>query len=216
MHKLNLNGEIPMNCYIIENNKECFIIDPGFQKEVIIEYVKNNNLNVQGILLTHGHFDHIGAIDCFNVPIYMHVDELQIFNNNDNNGYNPHKLNRQHKTDNLNIITITDGHVFILGGKEITTISTPGHTIGGVCYFDGENLYTGDTLFKQSIGKWTFPTGDLKVLENSLIKLFTTITDDAVKVHPGHGLSSTIGEERNNNNFVNLALSKKLHSNYYK
>ncbi len=215
MHKINLNGEIPMNCYIIENNNKCYIIDPGFEREVIIKYVNEHNLKVEGILLTHGHFDHIGAVDCFDVPVYLHESEVQIFNDNSNNGYIPHKLSRPYSLDNINLVPFSDNYVIDFDGKLITTISTPGHTAGGVCYLFEGNLYTGDTLFKGSIGKWTFPTGDLKILEKSLVNLFNTVTDDAIVVNPGHGSSSTIGDERLNNQFVKMAFSNKLYSNYY-
>ena len=72
MEKVLLLGEIPVNCYFIEHNKKCYIVDPGYEKEKVIKYVKDNNLEVLGILLTHAHIEHIGAIDAFDVLVYLH------------------------------------------------------------------------------------------------------------------------------------------------
>ena len=79
MKKLLLSGEMDVNCYFIENQGKCYIIDPGYEKEKVIKYVKDNNWEVMGVLLTHGHRDHIGAIDAFKVPVYIHEKEVWCF-----------------------------------------------------------------------------------------------------------------------------------------
>ncbi len=214
MKKMILKGIIPVNCYIISNNNKCFLIDPGFESEKLYTYIENNKLEVVGILLTHGHFDHVGGLAPFNAPIYVYEKEIEVFKSAEKSGYIPHNLKRNYNIENLNVVIFKDNHKFKLDDKEITFIHTAGHTEGGVCYFDGENLYTGDTLFKGSVGKWTFPTGNISALEKSLIKIFKTFKKPEIKIHPGHGESTTIETELKNNHFVELALKNKLAIKY--
>lgn len=195
MRKLLLDGDIPVNCYFIEHNNKCYIVDPGYEKEKIQQYVKDNNLEVLGVLLTHGHIDHIGAIDSFNIPVYIHKNEYEILVDNHLNGFEFYGKEKPYDLQSINIIKIDETKTFQLDDKAIQVIHTPGHTIGGVCYKIDKDLYTGDTLFKGTVGKWTFPTGDLEVLKKSVINLVNS-NEDEIKIHPAHGDSSTIGYEK--------------------
>ncbi len=200
MTKLLLNGDIPVNCYIIEHNNKCYIVDPGYEKEVVQNYIAQHNLEVLGILLTHGHIDHIGAIDAFDVPVYVHEKEKELLCDNHKNGFAYYGKEIPYNIDSINLVTINDGYTLALDNKIIDVIHTPGHTVGGVCYKIDNDLYTGDTLFEGSVGRWDFPTGDEKTLMKTVVKLIDT-QDDSINIHPGHGESSSIGKEKKNNYF---------------
>ncbi len=200
MNKLLLNGDIPVNCYIIEHNKKCYIVDPGYEKQKVIDYVRQNDLVVLGILLTHAHIDHIGAIDAFDVPVYLHEKEYEIILDNYKNGFEFYGKEKPYNLSDINIVKIDENHEFELGDKTIKVIHTPGHTIGGVCYKIDNDLYTGDTLFRETVGKWVFPTGDLATLQKTIVDLINT-QDEALNIHPAHGDSSTIGHEKLYNPF---------------
>ncbi|MGL5416449.1 MAG: MBL fold metallo-hydrolase [Clostridium sp.] len=202
MNRILLKGEIPVNCYIIENKKECFIVDPGYEKEKLVKYVEEKGLSVKGILLTHGHIDHIGAIDSFQVPVYIHEKEYEILVDNHKNGFEFYGREKPYRLEDINIVTIDENKVFTLGDKTIEVIFTPGHTVGGVCYKIGDDLYTGDTLFKETVGRWDFPTGDLKVLQESVVRLVDSMNEE-VRIHPAHGQSSTIENEKKYNDYYN-------------
>lgn len=200
MNKLVLHGEEDVNCYFIEYNHKCFIVDPGYSPDIIRKYVQDKGLEVLGILLTHGHADHISAIDCFEVPVYVYKDEYNLLVDTYNNVFSRYGRKMSYSLDDINIVKIDESKVFSIDDKEITVILTPGHTAGGVSYKFGNDLYTGDTLFKGRVGKWIFPTGDLNSMKKSIISLIDT-QDENVRVHPGHYDSSTIGEEKTSNPF---------------
>ena len=200
MKKIVLFGEIPVNCYFIEDNNKCYIVDPGYEKERVIEYIEKYNLEVLGILLTHGHIDHIGAIDAFDVPVYLHKNEYEIIEDNHKNGFEFYGRTKPYELKDINIVKIDENTKLELGGKVIEVIHTPGHTVGGVCYKIDKDIFTGDTLFEGTVGKWTFPTGNLETLKKSVVE-FIDSQDEDVKIHPAHGASSTIGEEKKYNQF---------------
>ncbi|MGL5614734.1 MAG: MBL fold metallo-hydrolase [Sarcina sp.] len=200
VNKILLYGEIPVNCYIIENDGLCYIVDPGYEKERVIDYIKNKGLSVKGILLTHGHIDHIGAIDSFDVPVYLHEVEYEILVDNHKNGFEFYGREKPYNLEDIKVIKIDENKKFTLGNKVIEVVFTPGHTIGGVCYKIDNDLYTGDTLFKETVGRWDFPTGNLEVLKKSIVNLVDSM-DDEVRIHPAHGDSSTIGYEKKENEY---------------
>jgi glyoxylase-like metal-dependent hydrolase (beta-lactamase superfamily II) len=200
MYKLLLRGEIDVNCYIIEYNKKCYIVDPGYEKERIIKYVEDNNLEVLGILLTHGHYDHVGAIHCFDVPVYIHKDEYNFLINDTINGFKSHNKVKEYSINDLDIVKIDHAHVIEFEEEKIEVIHTPGHTAGCVCYKFQNDLFSGDTLFKGAVGRFDFPTGDLNSLKKSVVNLIDSLDDD-VNVHPGHMDSTTIKSEKENNNY---------------
>ena len=195
MKKMLLYGDINVNCYFIEHNQKCYIVDPGYEKERVIQYVKEHHLEVLGILLTHGHIDHIGAIDAFNVPIYLHEREFEIIEDNVKNGFTFYGKDKPYDLTSLHLVPLTDGQRLPLDELEIEVIHTPGHTVGCVCFKVLKDLYTGDTLFAGTVGRWDFPTGELKTLQHSIVSLIESQSDD-VRIHPAHGDSSTIGTER--------------------
>lgn len=200
MNKLLLVGDIDVNCYFIERKGQCYIVDPGYEKERIRDYVNKRGLRVLGILLTHAHIDHVEALDCFNVPVYLHNRELPVFQDEYYSGYKLYKKTRPYSLNDIEIRELKHGDRLPLSDRNIEVIHTPGHTPGSVCYKVDSLLYTGDTLFKSSVGRWDFPLGDENALRDSIISLIRN-HDASVTVCPGHGPRTTIGEERESNQF---------------
>lgn len=181
-------GLYETNCYIIEENNHVLIIDPGKKPERIIAAIGEKQ--VDGIVLTHGHFDHIGAVDdlmnYYGIAAYVDRDDEILLNNPYNKmaGYSGkvfHKVNYLH--DGINK----------LGNFSFKVIKTPGHTDGSVLILIENHLFTGDTLFKESVGRTDLYLGNNAKLIQSL-KLIKTLDPDYI-IYPGHGDISTLKEE---------------------
>ncbi len=193
-----VNGSFYVNTYLIIKGNECVIIDPGmglYADDIINKY------NVIGILITHAHIDHIDGIKHFlNVPIYIsHLDRLKL-NNREESLYRMVGLNIPFDSNDLNIIEVNDNDIINLLDSEIKVIATPGHTDGSVCYLYKNILFSGDTLFSNSIGRTDFPTGSIKMMKESLAKL--SHLSNQIKVYPGHDLKTTIKDEKENNPYL--------------
>lgn len=197
-------GPLSTNCYLIENEetKELVIIDPASCPKNLREHIEELGYTPKAILLTHGHFDHVMGIDKFvqeyDIPVYLHEDEVQILKNVDLNLAGHFNLTYIYDKG----IGIKDGEVLTLAGMDFRVIHTPGHTAGGCCYYmEAEGvLISGDTLFEQSIGRTDFPTGSMSVLVRSIReKLF--VLPENTRVYPGHGGETTINIEKQYNPF---------------
>lgn len=194
-------GHIQTNCYMIETEQAAVVIDPGFNSEITEEFLKQNSKKERAILLTHCHFDHIGGASALkkttDTPIFTGENETE-------NLVSPEinlSLRFHAKFDEVQVDkTLKDGEILKVGDLEFKTIFTPGHTTGGVAYLLGDILFSGDTLFLESIGRTDFPGGDFAVLENSIKKLYTLPEETAVL--PGHGEQSSIGYEKKFNPYV--------------
>lgn len=194
-----------MNSYILwdEKTKEGAIIDPGYDFYLIDKALEEENLVPKFILLTHSHGDHIGAIkelkDKYtDLKVYIHKDEEQMIMDPVLN------LSRLTQMEPVSVEadeTFEDGKVFKLGETEIKAIHTPGHSPGGICYLVGNTLFSGDTLFRLSVGRSDFYLGDQDQLINSIKTKLLTLPDE-VEVYPGHGPATTIGQERERNPFL--------------
>lgn len=194
-----------MNSYILwdEKTKEGAIIDPGYDFYLIDKALEEENIVPKFILLTHSHGDHIGAIkelkDKYtDLKVYIHKDEEQMIMDPVLN------LSRLTQMEPVSVEadeTFEDGKVFILGETEIKAIHTPGHSPGGTCYLVGNTLFSGDTLFRLSVGRSDFYLGDQDQLINSIKTKLLTLPDE-VEVYPGHGPATTIGQERERNPFL--------------
>ena len=191
IHKLAL-GLYQTNAYIIhdEASKTCCVIDPGYEAPTILREVNHLGLTVEAILLTHGHFDHVGAVkdmvaetDC---DVYICDGDLSLppmFTNG--------KLYYSH--------TYAEGDVLHLAGLEITVLHTPGHTPGSVCLVCENMMFSGDTLFEGACGR-TDIGGSWPQIQSSLARLAGLDTDYIV--YPGHGGSTTLAMEKRYNPYM--------------
>ena len=199
------NGKWKENCYIVSNlNGNALIIDPGCAEKNIIEFINDKNLNVGAILNTHAHYDHIRAIkklkDEFSTPFFLNSKDEQLLKS-------ANLYAKLFDGDGLiQIPTINyyfdqiDTKDYIVGFS-IKVLFTPGHTWGSVCLLFKDCLFTGDTLFKGKIGRVDLPGGDEKALHKSL-KNISKLPPET-KIYPGHGTSTTIGDEiKFNKNFI--------------
>ena len=194
-------GLIKTNCYLISTDKAAVVIDPGFKTEITADFLKANEGKARMILITHAHFDHIGGADALRdeTGVEIGIGEL------DAPALKDTELNLSDKF-HANIApfsadrTFCDGKKFSVGDIDFEVILTPGHTVGGVSYLSGENLFSGDTLFAGAVGRTDMPGGNLKALKKSLKRLIALPGD--TKVYPGHGDFTTVGYEKENNMFV--------------
>lgn len=213
--KINV-GPLAVCCYIVNSNVsgEAIIIDPGADAEIIINFIKESQLNPKLIVLTHGHGDHIGA----NAELKMAFPDIQIcIHENDQNML-------PYPTKNLSILAafyggatvrspsadrlLKDGDTITLDKYIFEIIHTPGHTSGGICLYNRKQengqspvLFSGDTLFKEGIGRTDFPGCSKKELIQA-IKERLFVLDEKTIVYPGHGPSTTIKEEKKHNPFL--------------
>lgn len=198
-------GDFEVNSYLIINNKEAVLIDVGFEPDVIAEYIITNNLELKAILLTHAHLDHIGGLEeirnRFNVDVYIHKNEVEWLENPILNGSKDFPFFGEVKckpTDNL----LTDNEELVFGEVKVKVIFTPGHTPGGVSYLINKWLFTGDTLFNNSIGRTDLWGGNYKQLIDSIKNRLLKLSNEVV-VYPGHGEKTSIKNEKVTNPFIN-------------
>ncbi len=190
------------NSYIISNDKnECVIVDPGLGYKKAADYIKSKYKPL-AILITHAHMDHIDGITYFtDLPIYLYNKEKEVFDDSELNLYEMIDRVPPYHTSDLDIRLVSNDEIINISDFKFRVIYTPGHTIGSCCYLIGDDLFTGDTLFHMSCGRCDFPTGDMRMMEESLNKLMNLFSDD-VKCYPGHEDLTTIGFERIHNPFI--------------
>ncbi len=194
-----VKGMIEENCYIIGDNGEGVIIDPGAKAGKIMDGVEKTGLKIKYIILTHAHLDHMLSMEALRkesgAEVILHESEAGYLNDPRYNGAQLFGMNTAFKeADRL----VNHGDVLSAGGLELSIIHTPGHTPGGICIKVGKSLFTGDTLFRMSIGRTDLGTGSHKDIINSIKKKIMKLDDDVI-IYPGHGASSTVGYERKNN-----------------
>ena len=198
-------GQVGTNCYFIinEETKEMLIVDPGDSAQMLVEKIRLGVLIPKAILLTHGHFDHVMAAQelakTFDLKIYAHEEEKDTLNHP---GKNVSAMIGRQDSYHADIF-VKDGELLQLAGMEIKVLHTPGHTPGGCCYYleKEQVLFSGDTLFCQSVGRTDFPGGSMSQIVRS-IKSKLLALPDKVKVYPGHMDLTTIGMERRQNPFL--------------
>ena len=199
-------GSCMTNCYFVYREGESGVIffDPAAQGDYIYEKMKEHGFEIEVILLTHGHFDHIGGVDALREKSGAKVYAMEA-----------EKVLLQDPYVNVSAqmhakVTVEadgffhDGDELEYGGKKCKVIATPGHTIGGCCFYFEEAgmVICGDTIFAESVGRTDFPTGNMKKLLASIEDKIFTLPEDT-KLYPGHGPATTVGHEKENNPFFN-------------
>ena len=198
------------NCYIVsDDNGKAVVFDVCERGEEIYNYIKELNLSVEAVIITHAHFDHIYGLSDFTalavndgneIPVYIHWGDANAMRNREKNLSSPLFRTPYEYTGTLNEVKEDD--VITVGKMNFRVLHTPGHTDGCACYVADQEkiIFCGDVLFEGSIGRTDFPGGNMVEMRNSLKKLMEF--DDEYKVYPGHGSSTTIGNERNFNPFI--------------
>ena len=186
-------GDYQTNCYLLrqEASSRCVLIDPGYEPAYLLSRLEEAGLTLDAILLTHGHFDHVGGVrdlaaetDC---RVYIHPDDLSM----------PPRLTSGpiYYTD-----AYGEGDTVTEAGLSFRVLHTPGHTPGSVCLRLGNDLFCGDTLFAGSCGRTDLPGGNMGAMRASLKRL--AAIPENLSVHPGHGPGSTLDEEKKYNPYL--------------
>lgn len=199
-------GPFETNCYIVSvgDAPGCWIIDAGFQPRAIIDRVRERGLEPEAIILTHAHLDHIAGLpelrETFGVPVIMHRDEAHWLSDPDLNLSNGFGM--PFTTDPPDR-TLGDADQLTLGATTWDVLHTPGHSPGSVSLHNAESgiVLAGDTLFRDSVGRFDFPTSDGDALFRSIREKLYTLANETV-VLPGHGPETTVGYEKAKNPFV--------------
>lgn len=195
-------GQLQENCFILfDENKDAFVVDPGGSSENIIEAIEKNSLNIKYILLTHGHFDHVGAVaalvEKYKAPVYLSKKDRAFLESPKE--VRASAFGMQIEAADVDVF-VKDGDEIPFSGGTIKVIETPGHTLGSVCYLFENYLFAGDTLFNGSIGRTDFPESDHSLMVESLKKLKKL--DDEIYVLSGHGPESQMSYEKMTNPYL--------------
>jgi glyoxylase-like metal-dependent hydrolase (beta-lactamase superfamily II) len=198
-------GQLDVNCYIIsdDSNSEALIIDPGDEPEKIIEFIDTTGLQPKYILFTHAHYDHVCAAkelhDQYNAVIVMHEREITTYRMTAQLciswGYAHEDFPEPERI-------VKDGDIISVGTVSFKVIHTPGHTPGSICILGENTLFSGDTLFKGSVGRTDLPEGDFGLLSQSLKKLM--LLPPETRVLCGHESETSIEEEMRDNPFLKV------------
>ena len=194
-------GALQVNCYILASQRDspAIIIDPGAEGRKIQRVLDKYNLKPAFIINTHGHYDHIGADNQFNVPVYVHKLDAPMLKDAQLNMSGLFSLPCTVKSE---ILLLEDNQVIGASGIQLKVVHTSGHTAGGIVLLLQEPknkiAFTGDTLFCQGVGRWDLAGGSEAALMKSIKERLFILPDDT-RIYPGHGPDSTIGREKQNN-----------------
>jgi len=191
-------GMLETNCYIFvdEETRQGIIIDPGDDAATILNIINNEKIEIKYIVLTHGHWDHIGVVDRIKAhtgaEILIHTEDRECLNDS------AKSLSYLLGTCVPNIQAdrfLEDGDEIVIGNTSFKVLHTPGHTSGSICMLSDGVLFSGDTLFRGTVGRTDLPGGSAEKLKQSIKEKLLVLSDE-VNVYPGHGPYTTIGKER--------------------
>ena len=189
-------GEARSNAYVVSENKQCFIIDPGYEGPEIIEYIKSRKLDPQFIYITHGHHDHTGGVkqlkDLYHIPVYAPLKD-KVWMTDTVYNYFPYEI----PVDQY----VVDGDQIDFGKHVFKVIETPGHSEGSTALYNAPYLFSGDTLFFETVGRVDIPYANMDDLLDSIRTKLFTLPDQTI-VYPGHGKPTTIEHEKHHNPFI--------------
>lgn len=192
-------GAYQTNCYVLSNGNRCVLIDPGYEPEGILSCLEADGLTLDAILLTHGHFDHVGSVETLvqqtHCDLWMHRSDWAMPPDPIHLHFFPLA-----QCDFTDVKFCAEGDVITAAGLTFTVLETPGHTPGSVCYQCENALFTGDTLFDGSCGRTDLPEGNWSQMKASLARL-KSITRN-YQVYPGHGSATTILAQCRNNPYL--------------
>jgi glyoxylase-like metal-dependent hydrolase (beta-lactamase superfamily II) len=199
-------GRLQTNCYIIESTDDSIVVDPGDEAERILRFLRDLKTKPRLIVATHAHFDHVLAVDevrrATNASFLIHEDDLPVLQS---------MQQRVQRSKGFQIVPppnvdnfSKDGDTLKVADETIRVLHTPGHTPGSISLSGSGYVLTGDTLFNQSIGRTDLPGGDFGTLVQSIKEKLFQLDDDTL-VYPGHGLETSIGDEKTANPFVGKA-----------
>ena len=194
-------GRLQTNCYVVwaGGAASCVVVDPAAEPERILDFVHSKGLKIEAIFLTHGHFDHVGAVEALRektgCALWMHPGDYHQRSHPTMDFLYP-----LHDKDLGQVHSCEDGIEITAAGLTFTVLSTPGHSLGSVCYRTEKVLLSGDTLFAGSCGRTDLPGSDSEMIFVSLADL--SELEDDILVYPGHGSSTTLAREKHYNPYM--------------
>ena len=187
-------GSWASNCYALISGGHALVIDPSASAKSILEAIERENATLDGILLTHGHFDHILSLDLLRdktgAPAYIHREDAIMLTDGKKNGF--YELFNRERIYRAAEIMMNDGDRISLGDEMLTVYHTPGHTHGSVCFLSDGIIFSGDTIFAETYGRCDLWNGDIEKMRTSLHKL--SMLNPALTLYPGHGRACSLGE----------------------
>jgi glyoxylase-like metal-dependent hydrolase (beta-lactamase superfamily II) len=191
------------NCYLLVSGDEAYAIDPSPSADAILKRLEAENARLTGIIITHGHFDHVISAETLHnktgAPVLIHECDDEMLPDPEKNAYKT--IFGQDRSFRRADRFLHDGDLLPLGEELIEVIHTPGHTKGCICLKSGDILVTGDTLFSETFGRIDLFGGSLSDMKQSLLRLKKL--DPSLTIYPGHGESSNLGKALSNIRFLN-------------
>ena len=194
MHVVRVEAQsMGANTYLVVSGTHALVFDPAVSVTAIASAAGSVGASIDGILLTHGHFDHVLSLDtlrkAFPVPAMIHKNDASMLTDGKKNAF--YTFYGQERVFGAAEITFEDGEQISLGEETLRVIHTPGHTAGSCCFLCGDDLVTGDTLFADTIGRCDLYSSDVSQMRASLARLQTF--DQNLRIHPGHGMGERLG-----------------------